>query len=108
MSASWRLARLRHLSSAPGWSLTAMSVRPASFRAATTFDPMNPAPPVTKIMRIPPPDVATVAPAAFAALPLPEAGRWRNVGGVRKAWWEPVMSGLDPATSIAQALSGPV
>jgi hypothetical protein len=27
--------------------LTAMSVRPASLRLATTFDPMNPAPPVT-------------------------------------------------------------
>src|SRR5580704_4196032 len=46
-SAIWRLARLRHLPSLPSMSLTAMSVRPASLRLATTFDPMNPAPPVT-------------------------------------------------------------
>ena len=46
MSASWRLARMRHLSSAPKWSLTAMSVRPASFRAATTFDPIKTGPPL--------------------------------------------------------------
>ena len=46
-SANWRLARLRHLPSLPSMSLTAMSVRPASLRLATTFDPMNPAPPVT-------------------------------------------------------------
>src|SRR6185312_7605075 len=47
-SASWRLPRLRHLPSLPRLSLTAMSGRPASLRLATTFDPMNPAPPVTK------------------------------------------------------------
>src|ERR1700730_8648814 len=46
-SAIWRLARLRHLPSLPRMSLTAMSVQPASLRLATTFDPMNPAPPVT-------------------------------------------------------------
>src|SRR5580700_7494347 len=46
-SAIWRLARLRHLPSLPRMSLTAMSLRPASLRLATTFDPMNPAPPVT-------------------------------------------------------------
>src|SRR5216684_2874095 len=46
-SASWRLARLRHLASWPIRSLTATSARPASFNAATTFDPIKPAPPVT-------------------------------------------------------------
>src|SRR5580693_5978161 len=46
-SAIWRLERLRHLPSLPRMSLTAISVRPASLRPATTFDPMNPAPPVT-------------------------------------------------------------
>jgi ADP-L-glycero-D-manno-heptose 6-epimerase len=50
-SATWRLARLRHLPSAPSTSLTAMSVRPASFKAATTFEPINPAPPVTRSIR---------------------------------------------------------
>ena len=34
-----------------GKSLTAMSARPASLRLATTFDPMKPAPPVTKSIR---------------------------------------------------------
>ena len=33
--------------SLPRMSLTTISVRPASLRLATTFDPMNPAPPVT-------------------------------------------------------------
>src|SRR6185312_4979061 len=46
-SASWRDARLRHFCPVPRISLTAMSVRPASFRLATTFEPMKPAPPVT-------------------------------------------------------------
>src|SRR5579862_993020 len=46
-SAIRRWARLCHLPSLPSMSLTAMSVRPASLRLATTFDPMNPAPPVT-------------------------------------------------------------
>src|SRR5580700_670800 len=46
-SASWHLPRLRHLPSSPRKSLTTMSVRPASLRLETTFDPMNPAPPVT-------------------------------------------------------------
>ena len=50
----WRLARLRHLaSSCPSRSLTTMSLAPASLRLATTFDPMNPAPPVTRNMRHP-------------------------------------------------------
>ena len=39
--------RLRHLPSVPSTSLTTISVRPASLRPATTFDPINPAPPVT-------------------------------------------------------------
>ena len=42
-----RRARLRHLSSLPRISLTATSAHPASLRLATTFDPINPAPPVT-------------------------------------------------------------
>src|SRR5271154_2832050 len=46
-SANRRPVRLRHLPSLPSVSLTAISVRPASLRLATTFDPMNPAPPVT-------------------------------------------------------------
>src|SRR6266480_2378769 len=46
-SASWRFCRLRHLLPVSSRSLTAMSVRPRSLRFATTFDPMNPAPPVT-------------------------------------------------------------
>src|SRR5438552_3626906 len=44
-STSRRLARLRHLPSWPSTSHTATS-RPASFNAATTFDPIKPAPPV--------------------------------------------------------------
>ena len=50
MSASCRLARLRHLPSWPRKSQTATSLRPASFNAATTFDPIKPAPPVTSNM----------------------------------------------------------
>src|SRR6266849_7201852 len=50
-SASWRFCRLRHLPSDPSVSLTTTSVCPASFRSATTFDPMNPAPPVTSNIR---------------------------------------------------------
>src|SRR3954464_12163464 len=46
-SASCRLARLRHFWSVPSTSLTTTSLLPASLRAATTFEPMNPAPPVT-------------------------------------------------------------
>src|SRR4051812_16376469 len=53
MSASWRLARLRHLPSWPRKSLTTTSLRPASFNAATTFDPIKPAPPVTSNMPTP-------------------------------------------------------
>src|SRR3954464_5942895 len=51
-SASRRLARLRHLPSWPSTSHTATS-RPASFNAATTFDPIKPAPPVTSNMPSP-------------------------------------------------------
>src|SRR3954447_24236114 len=53
MSASWRLARLRHLPSWPSRSQTTTSVRPTSFNAATTFDPIKPAPPVTSNMPTP-------------------------------------------------------
>src|SRR5262245_49281188 len=53
-SASWRLPRLRHLPVSPRASLTTMSVRPASLRPATRFDPMNPAPPVTNSIPHPP------------------------------------------------------
>src|SRR5580700_11258665 len=52
-SASWRFCRLRHLPSLPSVSLTTTSVRPASLRSATTFDPMKPAPPVTKSIETP-------------------------------------------------------
>src|SRR5882757_10319200 len=52
-SASWRLARLRHLPSWPSTSHTATSARPASFNAATTFDPIKPAPPVTSNIPVP-------------------------------------------------------
>src|SRR6266702_7382259 len=57
MSASWRLARLRHLPSWPSTSQTATSPRPASFNAATTFDPIKPAPPVTSNIPYPALDV---------------------------------------------------
>src|SRR3954454_24905735 len=63
-SASRRLARLRHLPSWPSTSHTATS-RPASFNAATTFDPIKPAPPVTSNM--PPP--AVIVRQSFAPLP---------------------------------------
>ena len=53
MSASCRLARLRHLPLSPSRSQTATSARPASFNAATTFDPIKPAPPVTSNIRCP-------------------------------------------------------
>src|SRR5712691_3911506 len=53
MSASRRLARLRHLPSWPSTSQTATSAWPASFSAATTFDPIKPAPPVTSNMIFP-------------------------------------------------------
>src|ERR1700731_1254474 len=53
MSASWRLARLRHLPSWPSTSLTTTSARSASLSAATTFDPIKPAPPVTSNMTYP-------------------------------------------------------
>src|SRR5262245_30477616 len=53
MSASCRLARLRHLPSWPSRSHTTTSLRPASFNAATTFDPIKPAPPVTSSMPVP-------------------------------------------------------
>src|SRR5262245_51953277 len=50
-SASWRLRKLRHLPAVPSTSATTTSVRPPSLRLATTFDPMNPAPPVTNSIR---------------------------------------------------------
>src|SRR6266851_9221157 len=53
MSASCRLARLRHLPSWPSTSQTTTSARPASFNAATTFDPIKPAPPVTSNIPVP-------------------------------------------------------
>src|SRR6201747_2026424 len=56
-SASWRLARLRHLPSWPSISQTTTSARPASLSAATTFDPIKPAPPVTSNMKFPALDV---------------------------------------------------
>src|SRR5579883_3370819 len=52
-SASWRLARLRHLSAWPRESFTTTSLAPPSLRLATTFEPINPAPPVTKNMNDP-------------------------------------------------------
>src|SRR6478672_7625835 len=47
-SASCRLARLRHLPSDPRKSQTTTSDRPESLSAATIFEPIKPAPPVTK------------------------------------------------------------
>ncbi len=53
-SATLCLARLRHLASSwPSRSLTTTSAAPASLRLATTFDPMKPAPPVTRNMSQP-------------------------------------------------------
>src|SRR5262249_39453820 len=48
-----RCCRLRHLPAEPSRSLTTTSVRPASLRLATTFDPINPAPPVTSSIKQP-------------------------------------------------------
>ena len=78
MSASWRLARLRHLPSWPRTSQTATSARPASFSAATTFDPIKPAPPVTSNIACPCPDCAD---ASFAPVP---PGRQLGPSGVVK------------------------
>ena len=89
-SASCRLARLRHLPSVPSTSLTTMSVRPASFRAATTFEPINPAPPVTKSIRdLPPfrfgPSFAPVRTGTqLAAWP---ATRWRTRPRLPRQGW---------------------
>src|SRR6476620_291785 len=63
-SASRRLARLRHLPPWPSTSHLATS-RPASFNAATTFDPIKPAPPVTSNMPFP----AMIVRQSFASLP---------------------------------------
>jgi hypothetical protein len=72
-SASWRFARLRHLPLWPSTSHTTTSVRPASFNAATTFDPIKPAPPVTSNMPIP---------ALICAAPaLPQSGDAGNLRG---------------------------
>src|SRR6185437_612321 len=71
-SASWRLARLRHLPSWPSRSETTTSARPASFNAATTFDPIKPAPPVTS--NIPSPASRCAGPA------LPHSRRPGNLG----------------------------
>src|SRR5450755_1571756 len=65
MSASRRLARLRHLPSWPSPSQTTTSARPASLSAATTFDPIKPAPPVTSNM----PSPALIVRASFAPVP---------------------------------------
>src|SRR6266849_1245729 len=73
MSASWRLARLRHLPSWPSPSQTATSARPASFNAATTFDPIKPAPPVTSNMPFP---VLIVRPSFAPVPPGRQLGLW--------------------------------
>src|SRR5882757_6678572 len=75
MSASRRLARLRHLPSWPSTSQTATSAWPASFSAATTFDPIKPAPPVTSNMIFPCLDCA--GPALPQSRP---AGKWGGRG----------------------------
>ena len=72
MSASWRFCRLRHFPSAPSQSLTATSARPASLRLATTFEPINPAPPVTSSM------IVSKYPARPDALPLPQSAEASN------------------------------
>src|SRR5882762_10274836 len=72
MSANWRLARLRHLPSEPRASQTTISARPTSFNAATTFDPLKPAPPVT------------------SNIPLPDSVRWP--GDCLEARWDWVES----------------
>src|SRR4051812_47222273 len=64
ISASWRLARLRHLPLSPSTSHIATSLRPASFNAATRFDPIKPAPPVTSNIDNP----ALISAASFAPL----------------------------------------
>src|SRR5216683_6170715 len=69
MSASRRLARLRHLPSWPSPSQTTTSARPASFSAATTFDPIKPAPPVTSNM----PSPALIVRCQLCPSPAPQA-----------------------------------
>ena len=75
-SASWRLARLRHLPSWPRMSHTATSARPASFNAATTFDPIKPAPPVTSNMPSPASIVRPALPHSRGAGNLGFVGAW--------------------------------
>ncbi len=70
-SASRRFCRLRHLPSEPRKSHTATSPCPASLRRATRFDPMKPAPPVTKNMPYP----ETVRAAAALLCPSPAGHR---------------------------------
>ena len=77
-AASWRFCKLRHLPSVPIQSFTAMSLRPASLRLATTFDPMKPAPPVTKIINASRWELEAPGP------PLPHPGGVRNLG--KRAW----------------------
>ncbi len=71
-SASWRFCRLRHFVSLPSISFTTTSPRPASFRLATTFEPMKPAPPVTN-------NIDARPRPAGAPLPLPHPHDRRNM-----------------------------
>src|SRR5262249_27398974 len=92
-SATLCLARLRHFSAGPGWSQTTMPVRPASLSAATTFDPMNPAAPVTNIIFLY--SAADPPLGGPSRLPLPERHARRNAARAGR---------LDPVIPIAHAL----
>src|SRR3954470_20004275 len=88
-------------------SLTTTSARPASFKAATTFEPMNPAPPVTRSIRDPVAVTAAVwgaflcpRPAGHATLGLaPISARFladkpkRSFGGRFPGWTGPQKPG---------------
>ena len=96
-SASWRFARLRHLPCEPRTSLTTTSLRPASLRLATMFDPMNPAPPVTNSIPIRragifrPSFARDRPPVQLAAIPAVNDGQ---------AWDPPARAGQDLAGGL--------
>src|SRR5262249_12195934 len=76
-AAIWCFARLRHLLAFSSLSLTTRPDAPASLRLATTFDPIKPAPPVTK-------NILTFH-HALNCKPLPQPGAPRNLTSFDRA-----------------------
>src|SRR6185437_16183758 len=76
-SASWRLARFCHFLPGPSISETTTSARPASFNAATIFDPIKPAPPVTSNIDVP----ASICTASFAPPAPAKQSAFEGFGG---------------------------